>query len=164
MHIADSLKTKNGNEDPLTRHAEALGYIFFFVFAAARDKIQASKFQDGMAIRDLARLRLNVLSDLADDLNGVVSAEKLATLREVADYQKQILAALRPPHDPLTIKNERGDRTERGVQIVIAAVLQETFGKLLHRTSATLTTVALGLSRPASERVTRSAFSKAKQA
>ena len=70
-------------------------------------------------------------------------------------------ATIRGADDPITITNfSRGDPTERGVQITIAAFLKDRFGSHLYRTAATLTAVALGLSQKPSHRVSRSAFSR----
>ena len=63
--------------------------------------------------------------------------------------------------DPLTIQNDRGDPVVRGVPIVIAAWLSETFGTRLDGTAATLGAVALD--QKTSERATRSAFSGPKK-
>jgi hypothetical protein len=147
--------------------AEALGELFHFAFCAARDRVQVSKPKEVAEGRTKLLQYAGMLREIADDLTSTNSTDPLAAadaeaLRRVAGWQEAGAAALRPPSDPLTIQNDRGDRVVRGVQIVIAAQLRATFGKALDRTAATLAGVGLG--KRTSERITRSAFSRRKLA
>ena len=153
-------------EDQNDIQHEALGLIYLFAFRAAADHVPVTKFAEQGPLRLLAEQRARTLNEIAEDLEPIgpqVLAE-VAALRRVAAWQEQIAEALRPQNDPLTISNDRGDRIERGVQIVLAAQLQETFGKHLHGTAARLATVALGLDRLLKARASRSAFSKGSRA
>jgi hypothetical protein len=144
--------------------AEALAELFHFAYCAARDRITVSKASEVEEMKAKLLQRAQTLRDIADDLIAANPADPLDAvdaLRRVAAWLEAGAASLRPPDDPLTIQNERGDRVVRGVQIVIAAHLREAFGKPLDGTAATLAAVALG--QETSERVTRSAFSGRKK-
>ncbi len=140
--------------------AEALGELFHFVFCAARDRVEVSKPEDVAPLKAKLHERARVLREIADDMAPMadpLAAADAVVLRRVADWQEDCVALLRPPSDPMTIHNDRGDRVVRGGPIIIAVWLRETFGKQLDRTAATLAAVALG--QKTSERATRSAFS-----
>lgn len=144
-------------------HQEELGRLFYFAFCAARDRMAVTKPSDIAPSRDLCEQRARVLRDVADDLDAINSADPrvsadAATLRRVAAWQDQAIEAMRPPTDPMMVKNKRGDPVARGGQIVIAAHLLDVFGDRLDGTAATLTAVALDL-KATSPRVSRSAFS-----
>src|SRR5690242_15098295 len=78
----------------------------------------ACQFQNPKEVADgKAELLQNArkLREIADDLSSTNSADPLAAadaeaLRRVAGWQEAGAAALRPPSDPLTIQNDRGDR------------------------------------------------------
>jgi hypothetical protein len=145
--------------------AEALGELFHFAFCAARDRVPVSKPEESAPGKAKLLQNARMLREIAEDLAATNSADPLASadadaLRRVAGWQEAGAAAFRPLSDPLTIQNDRGDRVVRGVQILIAARLRETFGKPLDGTAATLAGVALG--QKTSERVTRTAFSRRK--
>ena len=144
---------------------EALGYLLFFTFRAASDQVSVTKFEEQASLRNLAIQRAKILRDTAKDLEpiGARVANEVAVLRRVASWQEQLAETLRGQDDPLTILNDRGDRTARGIQILLAAHLKETFGDHLHGTAARLASVALGLDRLQSPRVSRSAFSGGKR-
>jgi hypothetical protein len=157
------------NKPALTQEevqAEALGELFHFAFQAACDRVPVSKPEDGAGLKAKLLENARILREIADDMAAITSAYPLAVadaaaLRRVAGWHETGAAVLRPPSDPLTIQYDRGDRVVRGVQIVIAAHLRETFGKPLDGTAATLVSVAFD--QPTSERVTRSAFSGTKR-
>ena len=139
--------------------ADALGELFRFAFQAACDRVAVSKPEDGALLKANLHERARVLREIADDMAPMadpLAAVCALVLRRVADWQEDCVALLRPPSDPLTIQNDRGDRVVRGVQIIIAVWLRETFGKPLDGMAATLAAVALG--QKTSERATRSAF------
>jgi hypothetical protein len=142
---------------------DEMARLFHFAFRATRDRMAVTKPSDIAPPLDLYAQRARVLRDIADDLDAINSADPrvsadAATLRRVAAWQDQAIAAMRPPTDPMTIKNHRGDPVARGVQILIAAHLEDVFTKRLDGTAATLAAVALGLELT-SPRVSRSAFS-----
>jgi hypothetical protein len=156
------------DKPPLTQdeaQAEALGELFHFVFCAASDRVQVSKPDEVVGLKAKLLERARLVREIADDLITMNSANPLVTanadaLRQVAGWNEDAASMLRQPSDPLIIQNDRGDRVVRGVQIICAAQLIETFGKRLDRTAATLAAVALDAKT--SERVTRSAFSRRK--
>jgi hypothetical protein len=156
--------------------AKALGEIFHFAFCAARDKRMVSKPEDVAQEKEKLTQKAAILRELAemvevssftieraipDAASRQLAIADAAALVRVASWLEHVAAALRPPSDPLMVQHHRGDPVVRGVQIEIAAQLKEMFGKVLHGTAATLTSVALATET--SERVTRSAFLRQKQ-
>jgi hypothetical protein len=147
--------------------ADALEELFHFAFRAACDRLKVSKIEDVAPFKAKLLEKARILNEIADDMAVINSAYPLAAadaaaLRRVAGWHEDFADRLRPPSDPLTIQNDRGDRVVRGVQIIIAAWLREAFGKPLDGMAATLAGVALD--QKTSERVTRSAFSDRKSA
>ena len=160
---ADHRKSEYLSQDEIQN--EALGYLFFFAFRAAADQISVTKLKEQEPLRAIAAQRAKVLRDTAEDLEpiGPRVSNEVAVLRRAAAWQEQVAETSRGQDDPLTISNDRGDRSARGVQIVLAAHLKETFGDHLHGIAACLATVALGLDCLQSPRVSRSAFSGGKR-
>jgi hypothetical protein len=158
---------------------DAMAEALHFTFRTAWDQRTAAKLDEIEALRVSLLQDAKTLSRVADDVTASVRAapryiadtidltQFLAdadALRRIATWRESLAATIRGADDPMTITNSRGDPTERGVQITIAAFLKERFGDYLHGTAATLTAVALGLSRIPSPRVSRSAFSVPKAA
>jgi len=154
--------------------AEALAKTLDFAFCAARDQVPVSKREEVTAAKITLLAKAELLLDIADDLTASVAlpladadanAEGLAdaaALRRVAEWLLSNASHhVRGHSDPLTIKNERGDRVVRGVTIAVAAWLTETFGKRLDGTAETLAAVALG--QATKGRAARSAFSGRKE-
>jgi hypothetical protein len=153
---------------------DAMAETLHFTFRTAWDQRTATKLEEAEALRLSLLQEAKTLSRVADDVTASVRAapryiadttdlsQFLAdadALRRIATWRESLAATIRGADDPMTITNSRGDPTERGVQITIATFLKERFGDYLHGTAATLTAVALGLSRTPSPRVSRSAFS-----
>ena len=139
--------------------AEAIGFVFYFAFTTACAQVSVTKPEEVKPFRETFEFRAKILREIADDLEGVKNPSlyaDIAALRRIAIVQDQAQQIVRPPTDVLSIKNDRGDRIVRGVQISIANMLLETFGKSLHGVAATLTAVAID--KATSARVSRSAF------
>jgi hypothetical protein len=81
---------------------------------------------------------------------------RLAMVKE--DLARQILAQMRARDDPLIVSKDRGDRTVRGVSILIGEKLHELFGKPLDGIAAILAEVAFD--QKVSRQVVRSARRK----
>jgi len=158
---------------------DAMAETLHFTFRAAQDQRTAGKLDKAEARRLSLLQEAKTLSRVADDVTASVRAapryiadttdlsQFLAdadALRRIAAWRESLAATIRGADDPITITNSRSDPTERGVQITIAAFLKVRFGDYLHGTAATLTAVALGLSRTPTPRVSRSAFSVPKVA
>ena len=152
--------------------AKALREIFHFAFCAARDKRSVSKFEDVAREKDKLIQKALILRELAemvevssftseraipDSVSRQLAIADAAALLRVASWLEHVAAAFRQPDDPLMVMYHRGDPVVRGVQIEIAAQMQQTFGKVLHGTAATITSVALA--KETTEKVTRTAFS-----
>ena len=146
----------------------------YFTFRTAQDQRTAGKLDETEPVRLALLQEVEILRRVADDIAASVRdaprhiadtidlSQFLAdadALRRVAAWRESLAATIRSADDPITITNSRGDPTERGVQITIAAFLKDRFGSHLYGTAATLTAVALGLSQQPSPRVSRSAFS-----
>ena len=159
--------------------ADAMAETLHFIFRTARDQRTAGKLDETELVRLALLQEAETLRRVADDITTSVRvAPRYITdttdlsqcladadaLRRVAAWRESLAATIRGADDPITITNSRGDPTERGVQITIADFLKSRFGDYLHGTAATLTAVALGLSRTPSPRVSRSAFSAPKAA
>jgi hypothetical protein len=159
--------------------SDAMAETLHFAFHAAQDQRTARKLDETEPMRLALLQEAETLRRVADDLTASVRAaprhiadttdpsQFLAdadALRRVAAWRESLAATISSADDPITITNSRGDPTERGVQITIAAFLKDLFGNYLHGTAATLTAVALGLSQKPSPRVSRSAFSVPKAA
>jgi hypothetical protein len=86
--------------------------------------------------------------------------DRLALLR-VADWLRNYTRALRRPNSHLMVKKHRGDPVRRGIYISITEKVLFLFGQRLDRTSATLTSVAIG--KHVGTRPARSALSRDKQ-
>ena len=142
--------------------ADALGRLFFFSFSAARDEIGVSKPGDDAPLREALLKRIATLREIADELTtpelSGPRAHWAAAFRYFAEWLEGGFLTLRPPNDPLMVKKHRGDPVDRGVQILLGAQLEDTFGKRLDGTAATIAAVALGKTK-LSPRVARSAFS-----
>lgn len=145
--------------------SEALGEILHFAFSAARDKIPVSRFEDILQNEKLLRTNVSMLEALANDLNLALSngqlgvtdpqsralaADDIASLINVANWLRHIIEVHRKADDPLVVKRHRKDPIVRGVQILIAELLHEIFGKRLDRTATTLASVALDANASAS--------------
>jgi len=158
---------------------DAMAETLYFTFRTAWDQRTATKLDEAEGLRLSLLQEAKTLSCVANDVTASVRAapryiadttdlsQFLAdadALRRIATWRESLAVTIRGVGDPMTITNSRGDPTERGVQITIASFLKERFGDYLHGTAATLTAVALGLSRTPSPRVSRSAFSAPKAA
>ena len=154
---------------------DAMAETLHFTFRTAQDQRTAGKLDETEPVRLALLQEVEILRRVADDIAASVRdaprhiadttdlSQFLAdadALRRVAAWRESLAATIRSADDPITITNSRGDPTERGVQITIAAFLKDRFGSHLYRTAATLTAVALGLSQKPSHRVSRSAFSR----
>jgi hypothetical protein len=154
---------------------DALCELFYLVFSAARDQMKVSRpIEIQQSKQDLAK-NAKTLRALAHDLDlaaetgqlGIASAQdkqlaalNSASLRHVAGWLDQLSTAYRRPDDPMIVERHRGDSVVRGVQIMIAAKMEQLFGNRFDGTTATLTSVALG--KEATAKTTRSAFKKQK--
>jgi hypothetical protein len=136
----------------------AMAETFLLAFRAAADRVPVKKEHEAIEKKEALLAKARSVRELALEIPSKAEAFN----RAAAIYEANA-AEVRAVDDPLTIKNDRGDPVTRGVQIVIAAFFKERFGQKLDSTAATLTTVALGLDKPASERASRSAFSRAKR-
>jgi len=149
-------------------HDQELGHLLHFVFCTACNPPIVSKPGEIEAKREEMLQEAQIVHKIAADLlatnasDSRAVADAAAMLRS-ADWWETGAHALRPPTDPLTIQNDRGDRALRGAQTEIAAHLLDVFGSRLDSTAATLTAVAFGL-KATSPRVSRSAFSGSKSA
>jgi hypothetical protein len=154
--------------------AKALAATLYFAFCAARDRMPVAKLDSLIEAKAKLVARAELLLDIADDLTASLAqplasadavthglADAAALHRVAAWLLSNAKQHIRDSSDPLTIRNERGDRAVRGVPIAIAAWLNETFGSRLDGTAATMGSVALG--QQTSERATRSAFSGRKE-
>jgi transposase InsO family protein len=135
----------------------AMAETLLFAFRAAADGVSVKKEHEVLQKKEelltKARILYESASEIPDEAEG---------LRRVAAIYETAAAKVRTVDDPLTIKKNRGDAVTRGVQIVIANFFRERFGTNLDPTAATLTTVALDLKKPASERASRSRLLKTK--
>ncbi len=137
-----------------------------FALLAASDGVPVTKPEEIAAkkaelLREAETLRQDAAAAAAGAFGPVGAADAGALDRAAARKEAQA-ASGRPPTDPLMVKNDRGDPVTRGVQIIIAAFLEDRFGDRLYGTAAALTGVALGLPTP-SARVSQSAFSGPKK-
>jgi hypothetical protein len=159
--------------------SDAMAETLHFTFCTAQDQRTAGKLDEAELTRLALLEEAATLRRVADDIVASVRAAPTYVadttdlsryladadaLRRIAVWRESLAATIRGADDPVTIINSRGDPTERGVQITIAAFLKDRFGDYLHGTAATLTAVALGLSQTPSPRVSRSAFSGPKAA
>jgi hypothetical protein len=135
----------------------ALAETVHFVYLTAVDEPTVSKPEENERRRKELQDKAAYLRQIADEL-ARIGAQEADSLRSAAERYDQAGAAVRGFNDPLTIKNDRGDRRVRATQILISAFLSERFGDRLDGTAATLTAVALDVPLP-SPRASRSAFS-----
>jgi hypothetical protein len=87
------------------------------------------------------KLAANGLVDPAAD---GAAATVLRMAQNEEDQARQILAQMRTRDDPLVISKDRGDRTVRGVSILIGEKLHELFGDHLCGIAAILAEIGLG--------------------
>jgi hypothetical protein len=161
---------------PDEAQASAMAETLHFAFCAARDRRTASKLDDVRRTKASIIADADALRRIAEEVDMSVQQAPVyfpqsdlpqysadaAALRRIAAWKDAVAAEIRGTNDPLTITNDRGDPLERGVQITIAAFLQDRFGDRLDGVSATLTAVALGMAKVPSPQVSRSGFSRPK--
>jgi hypothetical protein len=164
LHPAKQLPNRPPAVTQEEAQAWALGQLFFHVLIVAICRPEVSKLDDVAPQKAKFLEYVRVLREIADMLTDANPGGNpdVAGLRRVARRFEYAVSTLRQPGDPLIIKNDRGDRVVRGVQIFCGILLIEIFGERLDRTAATL--AAVGLGTPTSARVTRSAFSRRKGA
>jgi hypothetical protein len=149
----------------------ACAKVFSFLFYAVCNPIQVSKWSEEEANRERqladTLAKTATLRQVADQLaaNGLVDPAAdggaAAVLRQAQveeERTRRILAQMRTRDDPLVVSKDRGDRTVRGVAIVIAEKLHELFGEHLDGTAATLAGVVLD--KTVGRRMIRSAHGK----
>jgi hypothetical protein len=152
---------------PVVAQNRAMGEVLNLAFCAARDRIAVRKLPEVEAFRAKLLEEAAPFRAMADKLAaaGVATPEansdaaaalRMAQIKE--EEVSRILAYLCNSNDPLVIRNERGDRVVRGVQIEIAEGLKRIFGKPLYGTATTLAEVALD--KQASSRAVRSAITR----
>ncbi len=149
---------------PAYAQQRACAKVFDFLFFAVCNHTQVSKWSEteeyiervlappAESRRVAGRLAANGLVDSAAD-GGAAAALRLALAEE--ERARRILAQTRTRDDPLVISKDRGDRTARGLSILISKKLNELFGDHLYGIAAILTEVALG--EKVSRQVVRSA-------
>ena len=151
-------ETEQGAQD------KALAETLFQAFCAATQRVSVAKIEELELKKDELRREASFLRTIAERLitshpgNAAAVAEAESIKRTAARWDDAI-TQIRGASDPLTISNDRGDRTVRGVQILIASFLQWQFGDSMDGTAATLTGVGLGIPTP-SPKASQSALSR----
>ncbi len=129
--------------------AEAIAQVLVFTFRV----VVHPKYFAVVKPHDISKARKKLLSE-ASILRRIAKTEWIndaETLCRVAVHREQAAADLPSSTSPRVIRNDRGDRIARGVQIRISELLMEHFGERLDGTAATLTAVALGTGGAAAE-------------
>lgn len=154
----------------------AMAETLHFAFKVAQDRRTATKLAevqrakaevlaDAAALRRIAAEIDKSVQQAPAYVNRLVLPQFTAdaeALRRIAAWKDSLAADFRGEDDPLTITNDRGDPTERGVQSSMAAFFRDRFGSRLDGIAAIVTAVALDLSKTPSARTSRSAFSRPK--
>lgn len=145
------------NCGPEEAHGEALARLVHLVARAAGDEVATSSLPEVREGRENKRLELQTFQEVAEIHVNVASAKSVAAFMALLEEE---LRDARDDADPLVIERDRkSDRVASGVQIVIAAHMEEVFGKRLDGLSAVLAAVALGKPK-LNPRVSRSALTR----
>jgi hypothetical protein len=169
------IRDNDGTTSKDDTQSETLRELFYFVFCAARDKITVSLPSQIEESKERLLRTVTTMRSVAQDLDLAIITGQLGvvdendkilarwhsdSLRQVGNWLDHLAGAHRPLDDVLVVERQSGDPVARGVQILIAAKLNELFGSVLHGIAATLSSVALG--KKTSVKTTRAAFGKQK--